>query len=241
MFGPRAGRRSRHAGLLKQTGDSGLRYRTVLFDLDGTLVDTAELIIASFQHTFRYFLGRETPREQILATLGEPLTHAMRRHTDSDALVSEMVAYYRKHNVAEHDRLARPFPGARLCLEGLRAAGCAIGLVTSKARQTALMGLRLDDWEPFLDVVICAEDCPEHKPSPLPVLTALEQLQVQPGPDVLMVGDTLFDILAGQRAGVDTAGVLWSAQPEALRQAGPALLPPDFAALLAACVAPVRI
>lgn len=213
-----------------------MSYHAVLFDLDGTLLDTAELIISSFQHTFRHYLGKEEAREEIIRTLGEPLPRTFKRYTDSDSVVQEMVDYYRAHNLLQHDNLARPFPGARLCLEGLRDAGVALGVVTSKLRGTAMRGIALDGWEPLFDVIICLEDSPEHKPKPGPIFAALERLQIEPSRDVLMVGDTFMDIQAGQAAGVSTAGVLWSAQPELLRECKPDLLVPDFATLLAACL-----
>jgi pyrophosphatase PpaX len=218
-------------------GGNPLAYRAVLFDLDGTLVDTSALIIASFEHTFRRYVNRVVPREEILARFGEPLLDTMRHYAASDAEAREMVEYYRAHNLREHDVLARAFPGARACLEALRDAGVAVGLVTSKQRQTALRSLALDNLEPLFDTLVCVEDCAEHKPHPAPILLALDRLNITADEGVLMVGDTAFDILAGQRAGVRTAGVLWSTQVDEIRVAGPDLLVPDFMTLLAACLA----
>jgi pyrophosphatase PpaX len=112
--------------------------RAVLFDLDGTLLDTRELIVASFRHTLGE--GPDVARD-ILPTFGEPLRATFARLAPGRE--EELVARYRSYNLEHHDRMVRAFPGAREALVALRAAGIACAVVTSKMRATAGRGLRI--------------------------------------------------------------------------------------------------
>ncbi|HKV43696.1 MAG TPA: HAD-IA family hydrolase [bacterium] len=182
------------------------RYRAVLFDLDGTLLDSAELILAAFQATVRAHLHREIPRAEVFDMWSRPIRE--RFHVlapDRDELLTQ--DYLRRY-LALHDRYARLFPGIPGLLETLKQSGFAMGIVTSKRRSTAMASVasfRLNRWCP---VVVVDEDVRRHKPDPESVRLAAARLDV-PTATSLMVGDSPLDIAAGHAAGAGTAAALW--------------------------------
>lgn len=185
-------------------------FSTVLFDLDGTLIDSTDLILASYRHTMREHLGQDQPDQEWLETIGCPLRVQMKDFARDDAEVDAMVATYRAHNHAAHDELVRPFVRMRGVLEDLMAGGAVLGIVTSKHSAGTAMGLRAcgleSDW---FQTIVTSDSVEEHKPHPRPVLAALEDLGVVPGNDVLFIGDSVHDMRSGMAAGVSTAAAAW--------------------------------
>ncbi len=197
----------------------GTRPRAVLFDLDGTLLDTTNLIIASFEYATRTCLGRPMTEAEILPRLGEPLLVTMRELCPEKA--DELVDAYRRFNLAEHDRLVKLVPGVPDTLQALRNRGLRLAVVSSKIRHTVEKGLNLFRLATFFDAVIGLEDCPAHKPDPGPLLEALRRLEVGPA-SAVMVGDSPADILAARAAGVRSVAVGWSRlAPETIVAAAP--------------------
>jgi pyrophosphatase PpaX len=188
--------------------DFRMPFSTVLFDLDGTLIDSNHLVVTSFQHTFREQLGLEVSADELYQYFGEPLTTTMERYSQERAL--ELTGFYRAFNQANHDSLLRQFEGVREALHELRSAGVQLAVVTSKMVGLARRGLRVSQMEDYFDTVVGMDETEKHKPEPEPALLALERLGRKPGPDVLMVGDSRFDILCGRNAGVHTAAVSWA-------------------------------
>ncbi|MFC4768333.1 pyrophosphatase PpaX [Effusibacillus consociatus] len=185
-----------------------MRYPYILFDLDGTLIDTNELILQSFEHTLEhYFPGRYT-RKDVLPYMGEPLVKQLGRWAEPER-VPEMAGTYRNYNVEQHDRLVAIFPDVQEVLEELKNLGCRMAVVTSKMRLTAEMGLRRFGLERYMGTIITIEDTEKHKPDPEPLLLAMKRLGADPV-KTLMVGDSPYDILGGQSAGTATCGVAWS-------------------------------
>ncbi|MDI6871338.1 MAG: pyrophosphatase PpaX [Bacillota bacterium] len=212
-----------------------MTYAGVLFDLDGTLLDTVELIVRSYQHTFRQCLGREVGEGEILANLGLTLSAHLALYHQDPAKVEEMVAVYRTFNLANHDRLARLFPGVRETLAALAGAGVRLAVVSSKGHWGVRRGLDLFDLSRFFQAVVTLEDTERHKPDPQPVEMAVERLGLLPG-ETLMVGDSPADLEAGRRAGTRTAAVAWSTfPPQALRAERPDHLLGRMADLLPLC------
>lgn len=197
--------------------------RAILFDLDGTLVDTTDLILRCFSHSWQTVCGLEHSRDALIATFGIPLSEAMwrlsRESNIADIAVSEdmierLLLEYRSFNVVHHDRLAQPFNDTCRVIEELRARGYLIGLVTSKGRELATRGLKLCSLDGFIDAAIFLEDTLIHKPNPEPVLAALEKLGT-PADCAAYVGDSRHDMIAGRRAGVLTVAALWGPYPRA--------------------------
>jgi pyrophosphatase PpaX len=183
-------------------------FHCVLFDLDGTLIDTNELILTSFQHTLADRLGLHVEPRELYRYFGEPLDYTMRRYAPDRW--EELVAHYRAFMLAEHDRLIRPIPGIRELLERLRAAGVRRAVVTSKHSELARLGAQRCGLDGLLEDFVGREMTERHKPDPAPVQLALKRLGLPPGPAVLMVGDSPFDILSGRAAGVRTCAVGWA-------------------------------
>lgn len=206
-------------------------FTTVLFDLDGTIVDTNELIIQSFLHTLEGVTDEPFTREKIIPHMGFPLVEQLRFFTGLDE-VDELMAKYRKFNVEKHDELVREFPHVREVLAALRDARVRMGVVTNKMRNTTMMGLKLCGLEPFIETVVTVEDVARGKPHPDPVLKALEQMGAK-AEHALMVGDSQYDIIAAREAGVASAAVAWSLKDEAyLRSHNPDYFIRDMRELL---------
>ena len=181
-------------------------FDPVVFDLDGTIVDTVELIVESFRYATRTVLGAVLPDEVITAGVGQPLMTQMR--TLSSEHAQELYDVYREYNHRRHDELIRGYEGIPEVLAGLRAVGRRLGIVTSKSRDTTEMAFRAVGLEERFDVVITASDTDEHKPSPVPLLLCLRRLDA-PADGSLYVGDSPVDIQAGAAAGMATAAVAW--------------------------------
>lgn len=184
---------------------AGWRPGVWLFDLDGTLVDSHELIMASFRHATAEVLGAPLTDEVLRAGIGRPLIDQMRVLSAEHA--DRLFDVYLEHNLAVHDDLLRPVPGVPDLLAGLRSDGRRLGVVTSKRRETAARGLRLLGLEGF-ETLVGFEDTSTHKPGPEPVLEALERMRAEPS-DAVYVGDSTWDMRSGRAARVGTAAVLW--------------------------------
>lgn len=204
--------------------------KTILFDLDGTLINTNELIIASFTHTLDHYAPGKYTREDIIDFIGEPLDTSLKK-VNPDA-IEEMVAFYREHNLRVHDDLVMAYPKIKETLEELKKSGIICGIVTTKLSSTAWKGLKLMGLDSYFDVLIGYDDVEHAKPHPEPIYRAMEKLNAETAA-TLMVGDSPHDIQAGKNAGVMTAGVAWSIKgPERLKQEQPDFLLNDMSDLL---------
>ena len=181
---------------------------TFLFDLDGTLIDSIELILRSYRHTMRLHRGHEPSDDVWMEGLGTPLWVQFRHFTEDPAEIEAMVATYRAYNLAHHDELVRPYDGVVEAVRALRARKKTLGLVTSKMRSGALRGLRVAGLEDAFRVIVGADEVTHPKPHPEPVLMALERLRA-PAAGAVFVGDSRHDLECGRAAGVKTAAVLW--------------------------------
>ena len=196
-------------------------FDPVIFDLDGTVVDTVALIRASFRHASREVLGRELPDDVLLAGVGQPLMTQMRALDKAHA--QELYDVYREHNHRVHDEMIAGFAGMEAALGRLKAAQRRLAIVTSKSADTTAMAFRAVELRDYFDVVVTASDTAAHKPSPEPVLLALERLGAAPERAVY-VGDAPVDIAAGKAAGVATIAVTWGV----FSRAALAAAAPDF-------------
>jgi len=183
-----------------------MRYPTVLFDLDGTLVDSGAIILASFKHAARTVLARDVEEEQIAALVGGSNLHEQMRVL-SPAHVDELVRVYREHNRPLHDEL-EAFEGVEELMETLSKQGRKLGIVTAKGRPTVDLAFAVLSLERYFDAVVTADMTDRHKPDPDPVLKALELLESEPA-EAAFVGDSPYDIAAGKAAGVFTVAVSW--------------------------------
>ncbi len=182
-------------------------FETYLFDLDGTLIDSIELILTSYRHTMRVHRGTEPSDDLWLAGLGTPLTAQFRDFTDDPAEVEAMIATYRAYNREHHDRMVRPYDGIVDAVEKV-AQHAQLGVVTSKTHEGAERGLRSCGLDGIFHAIVGSDDVTRHKPDPAPVQHALRLLDGTPETTVF-VGDSPHDMAAGRAAGVRTAAALW--------------------------------
>lgn len=193
----------------------------LLFDLDGTLVDSVELILASARHAFEGYRGRRPTDADWIAGIGKPLRVQLEELAERPEDVEPLFHRYRQFFRANHDAMTRPFPGAVEVVASLRAAGHPVGVVTAKWVEPAWRSLRHAGLAPHVEAVVGADSLAEHKPDPAPVRLALSQLGRAPE-EALLLGDSPHDVAAGNAAGVATAAALWGAGPrEVLSAAGP--------------------
>ena len=184
-----------------------MRFRVVLFDLDGTLIDSGPIILASMQHAVRTVLDREIAYEELAATVGGQGLVAQMSELDPDR-VDELIEVYREHNDPLHETL-EAFAGMVEVLPRLRSEGRRLGIVTAKRHRTVALAFDRFPWlEDQFEVVIGHEDTDRHKPDPDPVLEALTRLDATPD-ESAYVGDSPFDIRAAKAAGAFAIAVSW--------------------------------
>ena len=186
------------------------RPAAILFDLDGTLIDSIQLIVEAAEHAFRGRSGRSPSRTEWVAGIGTPLLTQLRAFATDDEDLARLLAGYRTYQQMHHDRLTRCFDGIPEALTRLRARGHPLGVVTSKVDASARRSLEHVGLAALMDVIVGADACARHKPDPEPVRLALTILGHAPH-EAMYVGDTVHDIAAGRAAGVRTIGVTWGA------------------------------
>ncbi len=197
-----------------------MRFRVVLFDLDGTLIDSGPIILASMRHAAMAVLGREPDEELVRAAIGGPGLIAQMRDLDADR-VDELVEAYRAHNEPLHETL-ESFDGILDLLSQLKAEGRQVGIVTAKRRATVELAFARFPLLRDTDVLVGAEDTERHKPDPDPILEALRILEAEPAA-AAYVGDSPFDIRAAKAAGTFAVAVGWGGihTPERLAEEEP--------------------
>lgn len=191
------------------------KITTLLFDFDGTLFDTNELILQTFEHVLnKHFPGKYT-RKDIYPFLGPTLADTFNLVDEKNA--EQLIAEYRAWNIANHDALSKEFEGVSQTLRTLKDAGYKMAIVSTKKNNMVHRGINLLGVGNIFDTVIGLDDVSKPKPNPEPILLALERLNADRD-EAIMVGDNYHDIVGGQNAGVKTAGVAWSIKGEAFLQ-----------------------
>jgi pyrophosphatase PpaX len=180
---------------------------TLLFDLDGTLINTNELIISSFTHTLNKYFPNEYTRDDILPFIGPTLRETF--ESIAKDKVDELIQCYREHNLRFHDELVTEYKGVHETIKILSEQGFKLGIVTTKMLDTVMKGLTLTKLDQYFPVIIALDHVKHAKPNPEPVFKALDKLDSKPD-EAIMIGDNYHDILAGKNAGTLTAGVGWS-------------------------------
>ncbi len=195
------------------------RYDTILFDLDGTLLNTRNLINRSFVHTFEHFRPDHIlTDEELDSFFGPSLRQTFSRYSSDPAEIEEMVKYYREFNISNHDEMVTVFPNAKEVLKKLHRKGYKLGVVSSKKTDLVEHGLFIFNLLEYMSVVIGEEDVKNPKPDPEGINDAMKQLKSS---KAMYVGDGLGDIAAGKNASIDTVGVLYSDRADAIIAAEP--------------------
>ena len=196
---------------------SSLRWPVVLFDLDGTLVNTVPLILRSYEVAFDEVLGERIDEATVRPLVGMTLFDALAGHSRMD----ELIDAYRRFNLAHLEDLQEDYEGVLPLVEDLGATGAVLGVVTSKGRATALRSLAAGGFGSLIPILAAQGETDRHKPHPDPLLTALEQLGRRPA-EAVYVGDSVWDLQAARAAGTAAVGVTWgAAHRAALLDVGP--------------------
>ena len=179
----------------------------ILFDFDGTLVNTNDVILASWQHTYRHYLGHEMPVDHITSCFGEPLLLTMEREFPG-VDPQESADVYRQFQQENADKLVTIFPGIKELLADLKEAGYVLGIVTSRTRESALRYMDMFAITSYFSDLVTCDDTTVHKPNPEPILLAMSKLGAS-AEESIMIGDSPFDIKCANNAGVDSVMVNW--------------------------------
>jgi len=186
------------------------RRPAVLFDLDGTLIDSIELILNSARYACEK-LERECPSEsEWMAGIGIPLFTMFGRYARDRDDCAALIAAYREYQLANHDRLIRCYDDVVSTVSALKDRGHELAIVTSKSEALAMRGLAHVGLARFMDTVVGCDCSSRHKPDPEPVRIALHRLACAPE-EAIFLGDSVHDIHAGNAAGVTTIAATWGA------------------------------
>lgn len=199
---------------------SPMRFPVVLFDLDGTVIDSGAIILASMRHAATEVLGRDFSDEHLMAAVGGPGLEEQMRALDPSR-IEELVGVYRAHNEPLHDTLECCF-GMEDVLVRLKDEGRRLGIVTAKRRSTVELAFAKLPIAHLFETVVGGDETERHKPDPAPLQLALERLGASPD-ETVYIGDSPFDIRAAKAAGMHAVGVTWGRihARERLEQEGP--------------------
>lgn len=201
-----------------------MRFKYILFDLDGTLIDTNQLIIDSFKHTYKKHLNLDVEDREILQHFGEPLITTLQRYATEN--VQELYNTYIDFNEKAHDTTVSLCCNIRECLQQLHDMGCKMAVVTAKRGKIAHQGLELFDIKKYFSAFVTLDDTKLHKPHPDPVYKAMEILGAVPE-ETVMIGDSIFDIMCAHNANIEVIQVSWGAALEHQQQDKPDYLVKD--------------
>lgn len=188
------------------------QIKTMLFDLDGTVLDTNELIIQSFIHALDGIVEPGFGAEHIIPSMGLPLVDQLRLFSGRED-VADLLSKYREFNLRVHDEYVQAFPHVNEVLKTLHDRGIQMGVVTTKMRLTSERGLNFVGIRAYMSSIVSIDDVKHAKPHPEPVLRALEELGADPAATI-MVGDSAVDMESAVAAGVIPVGVAWSLKGE---------------------------
>ncbi len=205
------------------------KIHAVLFDVDGTLLNTAEFVNQAFVHTFQIHGLPQKSTDEIAALMGKPLEE-MYRHFSASEDVSGLCETHRSFQV-EHLHLSVPFANTQETLRRLKDAGVKIAAITTRSRRTSIKTLEMGGILGYFDAIISGEDVEHLKPHPEPLFKALQQLDIRPA-NAVMIGDTEVDILAGRNAKVMTIGVSYGFRGHHIAESEPDFIIEDIADLI---------
>lgn len=201
----------------------------ILFDLDGTLIDSRALVDASFQHTMQTLCPQRTlTQAERDAFFGPPLQESFRKYFDDAQSVEEAIRIYREYNIAHHDAYVKPIEGVKEVLGELKMLGYPMAVVSNKMKDVVMMGLCQADLTQYFTLVLGGDELQKPKPHPQGLVQACQQLGHNQD-DVIYVGDSLGDIQAAKAmAAYSVAFVQDKTREEALRAAKPCAVIHDF-------------
>lgn len=207
------------------------KINTILFDLDGTLVNSNELIIYSFGKTVSKFIkDRNFSRNDLIEMIGPPLFETFENIQKDPVIIKEMIDYYIKTYKTNEFEFIELYPNTLEMLEEFYRKGYQLGIVTTKFRSSALPSIKHYGLDKFMSTYCFVEDIKNPKPSAEPIEFALNKLSnIQ---DVVMVGDNTGDIKAGFNANCLTCGIEWSIKRDLIKNLNPTFWISDYSELV---------
>jgi pyrophosphatase PpaX len=195
--------------------------KAVLFDIDGTLIDTTNLILSCYRHTFKIHSLKPKSDKEIISLFGKPLEECYGIHfpEKNSKVLGETHLSFQEKNL----HLCKSYEGAKETLKMLKEKGIKIAAVSARSKRTTKKSLEETGLIKYIDIVISREDVTHSKPNPEALLLALKALKVSPK-HAIMVGDTRVDVEAGKNAGIKTIGVIYGPLGIKLEEANPDLL-----------------
>lgn len=188
-----------------------MRYDAILYDFDGTLVDSIPMIVKSFEMTFEAVLGVKKDPEELKKTIGLPLWTAFKKYDEPTQKV--LLETYRRVNENLLETEIKHFPGVDDMLSMVKQSGLPQGVVTSKGKDAALFTMNQFNMARFFEVFVSRDDTIEHKPNPEPLIFAAKQLGISDMSKIVYVGDSVHDIICAHAAGSASAAVGWTRMP----------------------------
>lgn len=198
------------------------KRNVVLFDNDGTIMDTFDAIYKSLDYATQKVLDKKFPKDYLLSRVGQPLIDQMDLFTDDPGLQQEIMRVYKENNEDGLNQKMNPFPGISELFDALKAEGCLIGVVTSKREDLAKDGLSYFGLLDMFDCFVGPELSSKHKPEPEPLFVAAKLLNVSID-QCVYVGDSPYDIQAALAANIPALAVDWGKffSRETLRKENP--------------------
>ncbi len=184
------------------------KINTILFDFDGTVMNTNDIILNSWQHTFKTITGKEGDIQLIQSSFGDTLEKSIRDFFP-DYSLEEAMDIYRSYQIDKFADSISPFPGMIELVKELKSLGYKVAVVTSRLRTTTMEGLKKYGLDKMFDAIVTMDDCTKHKPDPEPALIAMSKLSSKPE-ETMMIGDSKFDIGCANNAGVTSVLVGWA-------------------------------
>jgi len=211
-----------------------IEYKNYLFDADGTLIDTIELIVQSFTYSCRKYGDIVPERGTIIKDIGRPLSQQIELYLGklTKEKKAEILQEFRSYQLNIYQKSLTAFDNVQQTLAKLKSAGKKLAIVTSRKSDTAIIYLKHVGIFDFFDAIVTPESTDEHKPNPQPAFKALELLEGDPKYSVF-IGDSYFDIKCGQQAGMDTIFVSWSHNDPREINPGPTFIIDDMTELYA--------
>jgi len=184
-------------------------YDSYLFDADGTLFDTVDLICKCFQYVAEKYAGKTMDMDTIVSGIGLPLKTQLISHLGPELDHDQILTDYLQYQLSIMENSISPFPHVTETLELLKSAGKKLAIVTSRRRFSLEKILQSTDTARYFDVLVTPEDTTRHKPDAEPSLKAMSLLRAD-RKSTVFIGDSHYDISSGASAGIDTIFVNWS-------------------------------
>lgn len=184
-------------------------YDYYLFDADGTMFDTIDMICRCFVHVTEKYANKTPAREDMVKCIGLPLREQIINHLGIETNYDKVIDDYSDYQIEIMEDTLKLFPEVKETLKALKDSGKKIAIVTSRRKPSLLSFLKITNTEEYFDALVTPEDTEKHKPNPEPALLAMELIGAEKEKTVF-IGDAMFDICSGHSAGVDTVFVNWS-------------------------------